>query len=176
MKIFCTILSRARPDRLGRDLDLLVYQTAPLAEDMEVTGYPSVHLNLSSSHSDGAYIVYLEDVSALGIVTYVTEGVLRGIHRKISDDPSAFVRPIPHHSFLAADIQSQVPGQVFELSMGLEPTSFLFKAGHRIRIAIAGHDAGVFRRVPEDGTPVLRVQRNTTHLSFLELPVVRKPA
>jgi len=162
--------------RLQRDLDLLVYQSEPLEADMEVTGYPTVHLNLASSHSDGTYIVYLESVSPQNAVTYVTEGVLRGIHRKVSHDPSAWQRPIPHHSFLAADIQPQIPGQVFELAMGLEPTSFLFPQGHRIRIAIAGHDASVFRRVPLDGNPLLKIQRNSTHLSYLELPVIRAPS
>jgi putative CocE/NonD family hydrolase len=161
------------PDRKERDRDLLVYESAPLGQAMEVTGYPIIRLNLSSTHSDGAFFVYLEDVSPTGTVTYVTEGVLRGIHRKVSDDPSAWKRPIPYHSFLAADAQPMVPGEVFELAFGLEPTSFLFKEGHRIRIAIAGHDISAFRRIPPEGTPELRVQRNSVYPSSIELPVVR---
>jgi predicted acyl esterase len=69
-----------------------------------------------------------------------------------------------------------VPGEVFELAIGMEPTSFLFKEGHRIRIAIAGHDSSAFRRIPAEGTPVLRVQRNSAHPSYIELPVVRGPS
>jgi len=161
------------PDRVDRDRRLLVYQSDPLSADMEVTGYPVIHLNLSSTHSDGAFFVYLEDVGPTGIVTYVTEGILRGIHRKVTEEPSDYVRPIPYHSFLAADAEPMVPGEVFELALGLEPTSFLFREGHRIRIAIAGHDAGSFRRIPSVGTPELRVQRNGTYPSYLELPVIR---
>jgi len=161
------------PDRRVKDLELLVYQSVPLAEDMEITGYPVIHLNLSSTHSDGAFFVYLEDVSPTGIVTYVTEGVLRGIHRKVSEEPSAWKRPIPYHSYLAADAEPMVPGEVFELAIGLEPTSFLFKEGHRIRVAIAGHDASAFRRIPAEGTPELRVQRNSRYPSYIELPVIR---
>ena len=164
------------PDRVARDRELLVYESAPLAEDMEVTGYPVVHLNLSSTHSDGAFFVYLEDVSPTGLVTYVTEGVLRGIHRKVTEEPSAWKRPIPYHSFLAADALPMVPGEVFELSLGMEPTSFLFKEGHRFRIALAGHDASAFQRIPAEGTPVLRVQRNSAHLSYIELPIVQNPS
>lgn len=159
-------------NRLEEDLKLLVYQTPPLTGDLEVTGYPVVNLNLSSTHDDGTFIVYLEDVSPQGIVTYVTEGVLRGIHRKVTEEPGPWKRPIPYHSFLAADSEPLVPGQVTKLSFALEPTSFLFREGHRIRIAIAGHDTAAFRRIPESGTPVLRVQRNSLHPSFLELPVV----
>jgi putative CocE/NonD family hydrolase len=161
------------PDRRVKDLELLVYQSVPLAEDMEITGYPVIHLNLSSTHSDGAFFVYLEDVSPTGIVTYVTEGVLRGIHRKVSEEPSAWKRPIPYHSYLAADAEPMVPGEVFELAIGLEPTSFLFKEDHRIRVAIAGHDASAFRRIPAEGTPELRVQRNSRYPSYIELPVIR---
>ena len=51
------------PDRRERDRKLLVYQSSPLTEDMEVTGYPVIHLNLSSTHSDGAFFVYLEEVN-----------------------------------------------------------------------------------------------------------------
>jgi predicted acyl esterase len=102
----------------------------------------------------------------------VTEGVLRGIHRKVSQDPSTWPRPIPYHSYRAADAEPMVPGQVTELAMGLQPTSFLFKEGHKIRIAIAGHDGSAFRRIPSQGTPELRVQRNGLFPSRLELPVV----
>jgi putative CocE/NonD family hydrolase len=164
------------PDRRSRDQDLLVYQTAPLSQDMEVTGYPVINLHLSSTHSDGAFFVYLEDVSPTGVVTYVTEGVLRGIHRKVGTDPSPWKRPIPYHSFLAADAQPIVPGEVFELSIGMEPTSFLFREGHRIRIAIAGHDSSAFDRIPAEGTPVLSIQRNSVHPSSLTLPVIRQPS
>ena len=160
------------PDRNTRDQELLVYQSAPLAEEMEVTGYPVIHLQLSSTHSDGAFFVYLEDVDSRGQVTYVTEGILRGIHREVSEDPASWDRPIPHHSYEAADAELMVPGEVVELAFGLHPTSFLFKEGHRIRIAIAGHDASAFRRVPSEGTPLIRVQRNTLHPSRIELPVV----
>ncbi len=55
--------------------------------------------------------------------------------------------------YLAADAGPMVPGELFELAMGMEPTSFLFKEGHRTRIAIAGHDASAFRRIPAVGTP-----------------------
>jgi putative CocE/NonD family hydrolase len=161
------------PDRGTRDLSLLVYQSEPLSEDMEVTGYPVVHLNVASTHSDGAFFVYLEDVNPQGAVAYVTEGVLRGIHRKVSEEPSSWKRPIPYHSFLAADAEPMVPGEVAELAIGMEPTSFLFREGHRIRIAIGGHDATAFRRIPATGTPVLSVQRNNVHPSFIELPVIR---
>lgn len=158
--------------RSAEDQKLLVYQTPPLETDLEVTGYPVVHLNLSSTHSDGAVIVYLEDVGPRNIVRYVTEGVLRVLHRNVTADPAPWARPVPYHSFRSEDVQPLVPGTVAELAFGLQPTSALFRAGHRIRIAIAGHDAAAFRRIPAQGTPEFRVQRNATYPSFIDLPVV----
>jgi putative CocE/NonD family hydrolase len=160
--------------RILEDRKLLVYETAPLATDMEVTGYPVVHLHLSSTHEDGAFFVYLEDVDQSGRVRYVTEGILRGIHRKVGEDPSTWKRPIPYHSYRSEDARPMVPGEVTTLSFGLHPTSTLFREGHRIRIAIAGHDASVFRRIPAEGTPELRVQRNDRYPSYVELPVIRE--
>ncbi len=49
-------------------------------------------------------------------------------------------------------------------------TSVLFRAGHRIRIAIAGADT--FARVPAEGTPTWTVERNPARASHISLPVI----
>jgi predicted acyl esterase len=98
---------------------------------------------------------------------------LRGIHRKVGEDPSVWARPIPFHSYRSGDAEPMVPGEVTELSFGLQPISVLFRKGHRIRVSIAGHDVSVFRRIPSEGTPELRIQRNSVHPSRIELPVIR---
>jgi predicted acyl esterase len=67
-----------------------------------------------------------------------------------------------------------VPGEVTRIEFGLLPTSVLIQAGHRIRVAIAGHDAGIFQRIPETGDPIIKVERNPTHASMIELPVVHR--
>lgn len=162
------------PNRQHEDAGLLVYETAPLTEPLEVTGYPIVHLNVASTHPDGAFIVYLEDVDRYQRVSYVTEGILRGMHRKVSADPGAWQKPVPYHSYRSEDTEPLVPGEVAELAFGMQPTSVLFLAGHRIRMAIAGHDASAFRRVPAVGTPTITVHRNSVWPSYIELPVIRQ--
>jgi uncharacterized protein len=62
-------------DRSEEDKRLLIYTGSPLERDTEITGSPIVTLVLSSSHSDGALHVYLEDVALDGRVTYITEGI-----------------------------------------------------------------------------------------------------
>ena len=94
------------------------------------------------------------------------------------NDPLAQPAPYnmlsPYHSFKRADMMPLVPGEVAELSFGLLPTSALIRKGHRIRIGIAGHDAGTFLRIPASGTPVISVERNSVHASYIDLPVIEK--
>jgi putative CocE/NonD family hydrolase len=160
------------PDRAEADAKLLTYTTSPLERGVEVTGYPVVTLRMRSTHEDGAVFVYLEDVAPDGRVTYVGEGQLRLIHRKVSDETPPFVEPVPYHSYHAKDAAPMRPGEVEEVTFGLMPTSVLFRAGHRIRIAIGGADAGTFARIPAEGVPVWTVERGAEHPSFITLPVI----
>ena len=162
-------------DRAGADRRLLTYTSEPLETDMEVTGYPVVTLYAASTSSDAAFFVYLEDVSPDGRVTYVTEGQLRALHRRVSDRQPPYTMFMPHHTYERADGMPLVPGEVTELVIGLQPVSVLFRRGHRFRIAIAGHDESTFARLPASGESVtIEVQRNAIHASFVDLPVVER--
>ena len=161
------------PDRAERDERLLHYTSPPLARDTEVTGHPVVTLHVASSASDGAFFVYLEDVAPDGSVVYVTEGMLRALHRRYAPaagDPLG----VPRRSFKREDAEPLVPGEVAELGFDLLPTSYVFAAGHAIRIALAGGDADHFARIPAEGTPVWRVQRSPSAPSSIVLPVVTR--
>lgn len=128
---------------------------------------------MAASTSDAAVFVYLEDVAPDGTVTYVTEGQLRALHRKVSTKPAPHWQAGPYRSFRREDAALLPPGEPVELAIELLPTSYLFKAGHRVRIAIAGADAGHFARVPADDTIVPRFQvfHDRTRPSRIRLPV-----
>ncbi|MBV9210040.1 MAG: CocE/NonD family hydrolase [Acidobacteria bacterium] len=162
------------PDRAEEDKKLLTYTSAPLAEEMEITGYPVINLQVSSTISDCAFFIYLEDIDETGKVTYLTEGELRAIHRKVSKDKPPYWIIVPYHSFKKQDALPLVAGQTSEITFGLWPTSVLIKKGHRLRVAIAGHDKSVFARYPATGTPVFTVERNKRNSSFIELPVIKR--
>ncbi|MEL6823601.1 MAG: CocE/NonD family hydrolase, partial [Calditrichota bacterium] len=159
------------PDRAAEDLKLLTYTSKPLASDLEITGHPEIKLFAKSTASDGVFIVYLEDVAPDGRVTYITEGVLRAIHRKVSNAPPPYHHYGPYRSYLRADGMPIPAGEVVELHFALQPTSVRLEAGHRIRVAISGHDASTFERIPESGTPTIEVQRSAIFASQLILPV-----
>jgi putative CocE/NonD family hydrolase len=163
-------------DRHLEDEKLLHYTSAPLKVDLEITGSPTVFLQVVSTHADGAFHVYLEDVAPDGRVSYLTEGLLRAIHRKMGDPKTAPYVPLGvYHTLRKVDVQPLVPGEVAEICITLYPISVLIFTGHRIRLAIAGHDAAMKTRYPLDGIPELRFQRNSTQASYLQLPVMEPP-
>jgi putative CocE/NonD family hydrolase len=159
-------------DRAEQDRRMLTYTTGPLPTDLEVTGQAVITLEVTSTAADGNFLVYLEDVSPQGTSTYVTEGMLRGLHRKLSNDPPPYRTTYPYRSYLKKDGQPLVPGQPATLTFQLLPTSVLFRAGHRIRIAIAGADKDTFQRLPVQGDVTITVRRGGVKGSFIELPVV----
>jgi putative CocE/NonD family hydrolase len=129
------------PDRAAQDRHLIAYVSAPLNSAMEVTGHPVLTLYLASSATDADVFAYLEDVGPDGRITYVTEGWLKARHRKeLPQEQAPYWMDGPHHSFRRADASPLVPGEPAQLRFDLLPTSYLFRAGHRIRLSIAGAD------------------------------------
>lgn len=143
--------------------------------DIEITGVPVVSIEASSTATEGAFYAYLEDVAPDGRVTYITEGSLRALDRKTSDEKPPYEYFGPYHSFEREDGEPLVPGEIARIEIGLSATSVRVEAGHRIRVAIAGHDASTFVRLPENGTPEITVYRNGKRASFIELPVKEIP-
>ncbi len=150
------------------DEKMLVYTSSPMSEDLQISGTPVVNLQLSTTHEDGALFVYLEDVDENGVSRYITEGGLRLIHRKTSEDSYNL------HSFNEEDAQSMEPGKITAVQFRLWPISVRIQKGHQLRIAIAGADKDTFDRVPKSGKPVYTIYRDRNHPSMISLPLVNE--
>lgn len=151
---------------------LLTYQTEPMERDMELTGTVVIDLWMSSDQTDGALHVYLEDIAPDGTVRYLTEGILRLKHRKVSTEEP--VHPVfgPYHSFLEKDAELMPVDEPQLVSLGLYSTSALIQKGHRLRIAIGGADKTSFQRVPKQGpAPNWRIYRTAEMPSKIEFPL-----
>jgi putative CocE/NonD family hydrolase len=160
------------PDRFREDGKLLVYTGAPLATDVEISGSPALVLNVASSATDGAFFAYLEDVGLDGHVTYLDEGELRAINRKQMDmHERPYNSPCPASGSSRHNAQPLVPREPAELKICMWPTSILLRKGHQIRIALAGADAGTFRRYPPVADVTWTVYRQSGLGSYLELPL-----
>jgi len=147
----------------------LVYETAPLSADVQVTGHPAVSLWASSTATDGDFIATIQDVGPDGAAaSYNVQGQLRASLRKLQEAPYNNLG-LPWHGFYQADATSLVPGEPAELEFELLPISMIFKAGHRIRLVIHFAD----RTTPRlDPAPKVAIYRDSTHRSYLTLPIV----
>ena len=130
----------AYPDLTSNDAKGLTYTSAPLTEDLTIVGHPVVHLWVTSSTRDGDFLVYLEEVDDEGRSHYLTEGVLRASHRKLSEAPWDNLG-LPFHRSYREDVELLPDGEPTELTLDLAPTAAVFNAGHRIRVTILGADA-----------------------------------
>ena len=141
---------------------------------MEITGNPIITLYIDSTHEDGAIHVYLDDVDEQGNITYITDGQLRVIHRKISNEDPPYKIMVPYHSYKKKDAAPLIPGEIAEIKFGMFPTSVLIRKGHRIRIAIAGIDKDTFAKYPAEGKPTIKVHRDKNYASHIDLPLIVK--
>ena len=162
-------LDHGRGELLGK----FAYYKAgePLAADHELSGHPCVTMHLSASEADAALHVYLEDLAPDGTCRYVTEGMLRALHRKECAAPKQHQVVGPYRSYTRADASPLAPGDVATLRFSLLPTSWRAAAGHRLRVAIAGADADNFGQVPHGRPPVLSIRRGGVHASSIVLPL-----
>ena len=114
--------------------DVLVYTSEPLTEDLEVTGPLTCKLYISSSAPDTDFVVRLVDVHPDGRALNYSEGILRVRYRESWESP-----------------QLMEPGQVYAITIEMQPTSLVFKKGHRIRVDVTSSDFPHFDRNPNTG-------------------------
>jgi putative CocE/NonD family hydrolase len=147
----------------------LVYETAPLGTDLQVTGHPVMNLWISSTATDGDFIANIQDVAPDGKATsYNITGQLRASLRKLYDPPYNNLG-LPWHRSRKEDESPLVPGQPAELVFPILPGSIVFKAGHRLRLAVSFAD----RTSPRlDPAPKVTIYRDSAHKSYLTLPVI----
>jgi len=160
-----------QPVPLSARRDVLVFQTEPLKEDVEVTGELTVTLYASSSAVDTDFTAKLIDVypsSAdfpAGFDLGISDGILRGRFRD-----SLKVEKL------------MTPNQVYKLTIKIYPTSNVFKKGHRIRLDISSSNFPRFDVNPNTGEPLNDNRRiitadNTIYLdktrpSHIVLPII----
>lgn len=175
-------------NRTDQDPKCITYETNVLTEEIELIGHPIINFWASSNQAYGDFFVYLCDVDEKGTSTYVTEGQLRaGWHQsqdpKSQIDGRAEVKPeLPWHGYKQNQWADSVfaDGQIVELRFDLMPIAWVFKPGHKIRIAIANVDRGNFELNPylcpdaECPETQINIHRSPEMLSRIELPIIPK--
>lgn len=127
------------------------FLAAPFPTAVEMTGHPIIELELSASAADGSIIVYLEDVAPDGTVYHVTEGVLRLSHHSENQNMRIYADATPNRTHLRQD-HSPLKGEEFvRIRLDLLPVSYLFQAGHSLRISLTGSDKDHFELLNPEG-------------------------
>jgi putative CocE/NonD family hydrolase len=162
---------RNYPNMRSNDERALTYTTPPLESGMVVTGHPVVHLWFVTEASDLDFVVYLEEVDG-SRSNYITQGNLRASHRTLGKAPFNNLG-LPYHRHYKSDLAPIPAGEPVELVFDLMPTSYLFRAGNRIRITVTCADADNFETPIIDPAPKLKLLREMNHESLIQLPIVQ---
>jgi uncharacterized protein len=110
------LLSDPRPV----DAFSLVYDSAPLEQDVAILGRPHALLQASATAPLADWFARLSDVSPDGTVTQITGAGINGAQRDSMSEPH--------------DLE---PGKVYPINIEMHLTSWVFPKGHRIRVAIS---------------------------------------
>ena len=122
--------------------DVLVYTSALLENDLEVTGPVRAVIYASSTAVNTDFTAKLVDVYPDGRAIRICEGIIRASHR----DPEASPSNIE-------------PGKIYEYTLDLWATSNVFLKGHRLRVEISSSNFPRFDRNLNTG---LDFARDTT--------------
>ena len=106
-------------DMTADDGRSLTFDTPCLKEKTEIVGIPKVKLKVSTKSARANWSVRLEDVHPDGRVSLVTGALLNGRHFTGRAKPSDLV-----------------PGKQYEVELDLHFTTWTFKPGHKIRLAV----------------------------------------
>jgi putative CocE/NonD family hydrolase len=145
--------------------DVLVYSSAPLENDMEVTGPVKLLVWAASDARDTDFTAKLVDAYPDGKAYNLCEGILRARYRQ-GRDKVAFLEP----------------GKPEQFEIDLWVTANLFHSGHRVRVEVSSSNFPRFDRNPNTGHPFgadaeLATAKQTIlhdreHPSHLVLPVI----
>jgi putative CocE/NonD family hydrolase len=162
----------AYPDRRSEDEKLVVFDSEPVETALEIVGDPVISLYVSAATSDPVFHVYLEFVAPDGSVSYVTEGILRAIHRAPADPATLpYDMGAAPHSFRREDALAVTPGDTMKVEFALNPVAARLNKGDRIRVAVAGADKSYFERYSNGEDEIFTIEHGGATPSTLVLPV-----
>ena len=128
---------------IGTRPDVLVFQTDPLDQDIEVTGPIEVTLWVTSTAVDTDFTAKLIDFYPpnewypFGYALNLTDSIMRLRYR---------------NGFEKQELLT--PGDIVRINITLYPTSNVFVAGHRIRLDISSSNFPRFDVNPNTGEPL----------------------
>ncbi len=153
-------------DQRGADAYSLTFDSAPLAEDLEILGFCQVDIHGGADASPLNWFARVCDVAPDGTSTLVAGGG-RSDRPDPMRDPAA---PVPGASGAAAEPQPDW------LPLPLHACSWVFPRGHRIRLAISNAMWPMIWPTPHPATSRVRLGPTGTRLALPVVPAESRPA
>lgn len=146
----------AKQNEIETRQDVLVYSTAPLEQDLEVTGPIKLILYVSTTAPNTDFTAKLVDVHPDGSAYNICDGILR-------------------RSYSGSEIPT-------EIEINLWPMSMVFFKGHRIRLEVSSSNYPRFDRNPNTGHNIAlesksiiskqKIHHGSIYSSHLILPII----
>jgi predicted acyl esterase len=150
------------------------YVSAPLSEDLQVTGPPRITFFAAIDQTDTNFRVEVREADSDAIYP-LASGWLKASHRAL-DDARTTPWEIAHDHTKEVPV---VPGEICEYTVQLRPMSHLFRAGKQIKVEISSIDIptdietyDVMWHVCNSATTLHKIYRDGCHQSRASLPVI----
>ncbi len=140
-----------------------------LTASLTIVGHPLLHIRVGASTPQPRLFAYLEDVAPDGRAAVVTDARLALALRRTAT-PAWDTLGLPWHEAWEADLQPLKPGEMVDADIAFLPTAYVFAAGHRLRLAIAGADPRERLRPAVPAGASLTVATGQTTLTLPEIP------
>jgi hypothetical protein len=157
----------------------LLYQTPMLWSDLYINGPIEADIWMSTTATEAALSVRVDDVDPFGKVTPLTNGLMAASYRAVDLSRSRYINGVmiqPWHPFTAASMLPVIPGTPMLVAVEIFPTAALVRAGHRLRIAISSSNQaqGVWTnsQLAKAKGNVTTIYNSPTYPSSVVLPVV----
>lgn len=157
----------------GREDACLTFSTDPFDAPIEITGHIIARLRVAASEPDAALFVYASEIEADGTSRYMTEGMVRLLHRTTATCPDDYRTSWTYRTHTRCDAALLTPHDYVEVEIAFLPVSWTLMPGSRLRIAIAGADVDHFPTVPPGRPPLLRFALGGSKGCRVEIPEVR---
>ncbi len=151
----------------------VVFESAPLAEDVVMLGTGSVDLWINSNVDDADLEVNLSEVRPDGQEMYIQSGWLRASYRGLGPDSTEL---FPNPTYQLKDWKLLTPGEWTQVRVAIAGFQHVFRAGSKIRVMVdtPGDSRAEWRfdlkKFSTD--PLYTVGHDSAHPSSLVLPVL----
>ncbi len=160
--------------------------TSPALEDdslREMTGFPGIDLRFNSTIQDGDFFALFEEVFPNGFSRFVTDWMIRASRLTVESNIMYDTVGVPYHPSTDSDVRAKLAeglGKPVLLLFHLEPISYVFHSGNRIRLTVCCAEYATYQHPMYDLShmPEFTFYHGGKYPSAVKLPMIpfSKPA